>query len=172
MSEQLALDRRPDTARFSPCGTYRYELTRELGGDRPLVICGLNPSIATADKNDPTIRKEIGFAKLWGCGRLVKVNAYAYVATDPKDMRRAAKSGIDVIGPENDLRIREAVELARLTGGIVLVAWGKNIRPSRQAEISYVFGDDAMCLGINNDGSPTHPLYIPYERPLVHWSCP
>lgn len=169
---QLNLDGRADTAHFSPCRTYRYSLTRELGGTRPLLVCGLNPSIATATKNDPTVRKEIGFAKLWGCGRLVKVNAYAFVATDPKDMKRARKRGVDVVGPENDATIARLVDEAVAQDGIILVAWGQNIETTRQAEISYVFGDHAMCLGVNEGGSPEHPLYVPYARELQHWSCP
>src|SRR4051812_40590931 len=60
------------TATFSDDDVYRYELTRELGGMRPLVTCGLNPSTADASKNDQTIRKDIGFAKHWGCGRVLK----------------------------------------------------------------------------------------------------
>lgn len=172
MTTEASADIRPDTARFSPCGTYRYELTRELGGERPLVICGLNPSTATAETNDPTIRREIGFARHWGCGRLVKVNAYAFRATDPKVMKRKRRTGVDIVGPDNDRCIQNAVDLARITNGIVLVAWGGNIEPSRQAEVSYVFGDDAMCLGTNDNGTPKHPLYLPYETALVHWSCP
>lgn len=31
----------------------------ELGGDRPLVICGLNPSVANETDNDPTITRAI-----------------------------------------------------------------------------------------------------------------
>lgn len=165
-------DRRPDTALFSTDGVYRYELTRELGGIRPLVICGLNSSIATAEKNDPTIRKEMGFAKLWGFGRLVKVNAYGFRATDPNVMKRASKSGVDIVGPDNDVTIQRAVDHAHICDGIIVVAWGQNISPARQAELSYVFGDDVWCLGTNKNGTPVHPLYIPYERPLVRWSCP
>lgn len=176
----MALDGRQNTARFSPCGTYRYELTREnlpsqfeiSDSDRPLVICGLNPSTATAETDDQTIRKEIGFAKLWGCGRLVKVNAYAYRATDPNDMKRARRAGVDIVGPDNERWIRNAVELARTCKGITLVAWGGHIEKSWQAELAYIFGDDAMCLGTNGDGTPKHPLYLSYETPLVYWSCP
>ena len=168
---QLQLNTRPNAAKISPCGLYRYLLTRELGAERPLVICGLNPSTATAELDDQTIRKEIGFARRWNCGRLLKVNAYGYRATDPKVMKRAAKAGIDIVGPDNDTEIDEAVVLARRFGGIVLVAWGGNIEPARQAEIAELFGDVAMCLGTNSDGTPKHPLYLPYETPLVHWSC-
>ena len=161
-----------DTAEFSPCGTYRYWLTRELGGDRPLVDCGLNPSTATAEINDQTIRKNIGFARRWGCGRLVKTNAYGFRATDPNVMKRARKSGIDIVGPGNDAALLRAVELVRLTGGILLVTWGAHIEPERQRELARIFGDLAMCLGTNGDGSPRHPLYLKYETPLVPWRCP
>lgn len=168
------VDDRADTARFSPCGRFRYTLTRELGGDRPLVACGLNPSVATAEKNDPTIRKEIGFARRWGCGRLVKVNAYALVATDPRVMKRERAAGVDVVGPENDDAIVQAATLARECRGLFLVAWGRNIEPHRQSAISFVIGSivPLMCLGKNGDGSPAHPLYIPYEREIEPWSCP
>lgn len=173
IAERLDLAQ-PDTARFSPCGRFRYELTRELGGNRPLVVCGLNPSTATAEKNDPTIRKEIGFARRWNCGRLVKVNAYAFVATDPREMKRELRAGRDVVGPENADAILEAAKIARARGGIFLVAWGRNIEPARQSAIGFVVGSivPLMCLGTNRDGSPVHPLYIPYERELVPWRPP
>lgn len=174
-TETATATARPNTARMSPCGAYRYRLTRELGGDRPLVICGLNPSTATADVDDPTIRKEMGFAKLWQCGRLVKVNAYAYRATDPKDMKRAAKAGVDVNGPDNDEAIRQSIGLAKLTNGVLLVAWGNNIEPDRQRDIARLIrfgGVEALCLGMNKNGTPVHPLYIPYERAPVQWSRP
>lgn len=161
---------------FSPCGVYRYELVREIGEGPPALFCGLNPSIAgkkvTRDNNDPTIRKDIGFARRWGCGSIVKVNAYGYVETESTTMVRAMKAGVDVVGPENDECVRRAVERVVAAGGTIVVCWGAKISPARQAEISYVFGDHAMCLGTNKDGTPEHPLYIPYERQLVHWSCP
>jgi len=100
---QLSLGVRPDTARFSECGTYRYNLTRELGGERPLVICGLNPSVATRDKNDPTIRREIGFAKLWqsealGGGMLLASDGFIYSEGDvEREKRRFASQGIRIV---------------------------------------------------------------------------
>lgn len=174
---QLALDRRPDTARFSPCGLYRYELTRELGGGATLVSIGLNPSIADADKNDPTIRKDIGFAQRWGLGRVAKYNANAYCATDPKSMLRAAKAGVDVIGPDNDRTLRIAAAAARDGGGKIVVSWGANIDGERQREIAAILTDfvnppTLWCFGTNLDGSPVHELYQPWTRELVEWRCP
>lgn len=173
---QLNLDGRVDAQVFSPCRTYRYELERFFGDGPPALFCGLNPSKAgqgiTKDDNDPTVRRWIGFAQRWGCGSILIVNAYGFVETKPAAMFSAAKRGVDIVGPDNDQHIRAAIDRVRSAGGKVVVCWGRNIKPGRQAEISYVFGDYAMCLGTNADGSPEHALYIPYERPLVHWSCP
>ena len=49
---------------FSPCQRYRYSLLRDLGMQTPaLTVVMLNPSTADAVKDDPTIRRVIGFAK-------------------------------------------------------------------------------------------------------------
>lgn len=165
-----------DVAVFSPDEVYRYWLTRELGGEVPLVCCGLNPSTADATRNDPTVRKDIGFAKRWGCGRVIKVNAYGYRATLPADMKRARKNGVDIVGPDNDQYLRRAFELAVETGGKILVAWGVNIDPARQCEIAELLaatpGAVPWTLKRNDNGTPSHELYIPYETPLVPWHCP
>jgi hypothetical protein len=167
---------REDRQVFDAQMIYRYELERYFGDGPPALFCGLNPSKAglkiSKDDNDPTVRKWIGFARRWGCGSVLVVNAYGYIETKPAVMWRAAKTGVDIVGPENDRYIRAAVDRVKLAGGKVCVCWGQNIQPTRQAEIAYVFGDDAMCLGHNKDGSPEHALYIPYERPLQHWQCP
>lgn len=174
MTRQLSIgSRRPDSARFSECGTYRYELTREFGGARTLVSIGLNPSKADAERNDPTLRKDIGFAQRWGMGRVVKGNAYAYKATDPKDMLAAQRAGVDVVGPDNDRTLIALARLARDSGGIVVVSWGANIDPIRQHDLAMLLSDaELWCFGTNLDGSPVHELYIPYTRELVRWRCP
>lgn len=174
MTRQLAIgSTRPDTARFSECGLYRYELTRELGGDRTLVSIGLNPSTATDIEDDRTIAKDVGFARRWHMGRVVKGNAYAYKATFPIDMQRAAKAGIDIIGPDNNRTLIELVRLARSTGGIAVVSWGANIDPIRQHDVAALLSDvELWCFGTNLDGSPVHELYQPYSRQLVRWRCP
>ena len=164
-----------NVARLSDDEVYRWMLDRKLGGPRVLGICGLNPSTADAHENDQTISKETGFALRWQCNWLWKVNAYGYRATKPTDMRLAAKRGVDIVGPENDASVRECLQAVVDSAGIFLVAWGGNIEPSRQAELAYLIDEydvAPMCLGTNGDGTPKHPLYLPYSTPLVRWSCP
>ena len=120
----------PPPAIFSDDRVYRYVLRRRIpipvrvtGARKPLAICGLNPSVANEEKNDPTITREIDFAQRWGCTDLIKVNAYGYVSTDPKAMfRRKKKDHFDIVGPENDIYIVEAVQECIAHGGIFLVA--------------------------------------------------
>lgn len=167
--------RSADIAIFSDDDVYRWWLTRELGGDRTLVAIGLNPSTATAEINDPTIRKDIGFAQRWGCGRIVKGNAYGYRATDPENMKRARKAGVDVVGFDNDRYLMDMITAANHGGGIVLVAWGNHIEPARQRHVASMIdhvGVVPMCLGTNKNGTPKHECYLGYDTPLVPWSPP
>lgn len=172
---QLDLERRPNTATFSPDEMHRYTLTRELGGTITLLAMGLNPSKATAEIDDQTIRKDMGFARIWGCGRIVKTNAYGYRATDPEDMKRARNAGIDVIGPDNDAAIRKALDDLLRSDGRLLVAWGNHIEESRQRAIAGIIAESTItpyCLGTNQNGTPKHELYLKFSTPLTPWSCP
>jgi hypothetical protein len=173
-----------DIAVFSPSRTHRFALTRtiyqptlmyEPATDtiapfprRVLVGCGLNPSTADAWKDDQTIRKGKGFGARWGCGLYIMLNAHGYRATDPADMKRAAKHGDNVVGEYNDALI--TFVLSQMTeGDIALAAWGAHASPMRDArmrEIAAVQGVRWRCFGTNQDGTPKHPLYVPWATQL------
>ena len=54
---------------FSKDGLCRYSLYRIWEKRLPKVLfIMLNPSLASANKNDPTIKKLITFSKSWGFG--------------------------------------------------------------------------------------------------------
>ena len=75
------------SAVFSPDRKYRYTLTREWNNVKPFILfIGLNPSTADETKDDPTIRREIGFSHLWGFGGMIKCNIFGFRTTDPKHL--------------------------------------------------------------------------------------
>jgi hypothetical protein len=116
----------------------------------------LNPNRADGVRDDPTIRRCIGFARAWGFGRLWVVNLFGYRARDPRDLRVAA----DPIGPDND---RHVVRAAR-RGTIVVAAWGNaGAFGGRDREVIKLLRERARaihCLGITRRGCPRHPLYL------------
>lgn len=164
------------TATLSPCGTYRYRLTRGEGNLMPVVM--LNPSTADSDMDDPTIRRLLGFAargipldgisgKMAGpYDGIDVVNLYALRSPNPK-----ALLGVDdPYGPDN---ARHHAEFARAYGGMIIVAWGANARPAavarfEQATGPFTEGLILSCFGTTKDGHPKHPLYLPGNS----WLCP
>lgn len=161
------------TARLSSCGRYRFTLRRDWDTRLPpLVVIMLNPSTADATRDDPTIRKCMGFARTEGRGGLVVVNLFAFRATDPTALWGALADGVDVVGAEND----GAVLGALLVGDVedVVVAWGRlpvagAARVRAVVELLRDSGRDLRCWGRNKDGSPRHPLYLANATRLVGW---
>lgn len=141
---------------FDPTHTYRYSLWREWNANAPKVgFIMLNPSSADAEKNDPTIRRCIGFAQAWGYGYLEVVNLFAYRATHLKDLLQAT----DPIGNQNDRYLSAAMQTAEL----LVVAWGNWGRFNRrdQAVLQLISEHrQVYCLSINQSGQPRHPLYV------------
>lgn len=170
----MILDTGPDgaSALFSDTRSHRYRLERVVypeSGLRTLVVCGLNPSTADAFQLDPTCRREIAFARAWNCWAYIKVNAYAWRATQPAAMWAARKLGEDIVGPENDEQIRIALAHA----DIAVAAWGVHAEPERVAQLVDLAGWAGarwQCLGVNKAGSPKHPLYVRADTPLQLWS--
>jgi hypothetical protein len=168
-------------ATFSPCRTWRYYLVRRFGPAptlvtdwQPLVVVMLNPSTADETKDDPTIRRVIGFAKAWGHTELHVLNLFALRATNPK----ALKVHADPVGPENDSHLETWIRWSRCAavgGAPVLAAWGAHGNlMSRGFRVRHQIGDELagsritpvrwICLGKNADGTPVHPLYVPADR--------
>ena len=148
---------------FSDDRQYRYALLRCLdvglfgeGNDRDINFIMLNPSTADETLNDPTITRCIGFARRWQYTSLIVTNLFAFRATDPADMKRAA----DPVGPENDDYIRR---IATNCAAVVL-AWGVHgVYQDRAASVLRLLNDAGVqphCLGMTKAGHPKHPLYL------------
>jgi hypothetical protein len=152
------------SAVISPCGHYRYRLDRCWDADRKsAVFVMLNPSTADAAKDDPTIRRCIGFAKTLECGGIIVVNLFAFRATKPEALRVAA----DPVGPENDRYILDAAR----EGEPVIAAWGTHGgfmgRERTVGSILVGAGISLKVLGHTKDGCPRHPLYVRGDAQLI-----
>jgi hypothetical protein len=131
----------------------------------------LNPSTADENSNDPTVERCERRAREWGYGGLIVTNIFAWRSTDP----RALLEIDDPIGPENDAVIVRAVSLARDT----ICAWGVH---GWMRGVNLVTGPlvgvGLYALCFTNDGTPGHPLYVPYSaepvpyRNVEAWSRP
>jgi hypothetical protein len=153
-------------ATFSESDVYRYKLWRNwAGGGHIVVFVSLNPSTADAYEDDPTVRRDIGFAQDWGFGGMIKLNLFAYRSTDPFGLL----SVDDPVGPDNDKAIVDVVSLVRR----VVLAWGSHGSPAhlgalvakraaavREMVLAHASGE-VGDLGVNADGQPRHPLYLP-----------
>jgi len=152
------------TAEISPCGRYRYVLTRTWDAALPvLVFCMLNPSTADASQDDPTIRRCIGFAKREDCGGIAVVNLFAWRATDPDKLPIL---DTDKAGPENAEHVARTVR-----GRRVVVAYGAHFSAHPfvvQPFLSMLRANAASvhCLGTTKSGAPRHPLYVRGDGPL------
>lgn len=148
------------TASFSRDGRYRYRLGRRWGEGASVTWVMLNPSTADARRDDPTIRRCIGFSRMWGFGALEIVNLFALRATEPPALLRAYLDGEDLAGPMG-LRVTRDV-LAGGAVGHVVAGWG-NIHPRLAASAEAVrtlLPASSWCLGVTGRGQPRHPLYV------------
>jgi hypothetical protein len=150
-------------AEISPCGRYRYALTRRWSHGPTVGWVMLNPSTADSLVDDPTSRRCISFVKAWGYGGLVVANLYAFRATKPADLWKAA----DPIGPDND------GHLQHVAAGCdrIVAAWGAHARPDRIAAVLALPGMDRLAaLALTNGGQPRHPLYLRGDLVPQHWA--
>ena len=153
---------------ISPCGRYRYELSRQWvdpgdsKADAYAVFIMLNPSTADHQQDDPTIRRCIDFAKRWGMGGLMVVNLFAWRATNPDELYGRVQ---EHIGPDNDRHIIAACSMAQ----VVVAAWGAHpLAVQRGAAVRKMVGD-LHYLRLTRDGHPAHPLYLPKSLEPTPW---
>lgn len=157
-------------ALLSKCGQYRILLWREWGEDDspPAALwIGMNPSTATDNLDDPTIRKELGFTRRTGLRRYVKANVMDYRATYPQAL---TAPGISPCSADNLRTIRQAAGRAE----IIILAYGSLPRhlSTYAHDVMQILrrdGRDLWAIGLNKDGSPKHPLYVRSDAPLIRF---
>ena len=144
------------SAEISEDGMYRYGLLRRLTrGERTVLFVGLNPSTADAQTDDPTIRRCVGFARLWGYDLMLVGNIYAYRSTNPNGLLGVE----DPVGPGNVAALKSMIQKADR----IVAAWGRHrLTCFAQTYAGWVLSlPTTGHLGRNKDGTPKHPLYLP-----------
>lgn len=156
------------TCILSACTRYRYELRYVWESGLPTVgFVLLNPSTATHEVLDATVRKCLRYARLWGCGHLWIGNCFAWRSRDPADLKRSP----DPVGPRNDEHLRRLVRGSQR----VVCAWGVHATlHDRAAQVQRLVreaGAEPLVLRLTKDGHPGHPLYIPDGEHPVPWKA-
>ena len=156
------------TAAFSTCRDYRWNLTRYINdSNKELIFIGLNPSVANATQNDPTLRRLIGFAKVWGYGSLIVINLFGRISNSPKNL----KSVNDPVGDKNDNELNKRIKYWSKNDSCELwIGWGvkgrlmnRNERVLKEIKQS---SKNPYVIGLTKDGHPQHPLYISKQKTL------
>lgn len=151
---------------FSKDRKYRYQLKRVWDGKLDQVVfIGLNPSRANEEEDDHTIRKLIGFCKRWGYGGFTIVNLFALVDTKQDELWNHT----DPFGPENPTWVLDAIKESEM----VVCCWGNGLKAHRMGmavkRIREVLIKQTYCFGKNDNGTPKHPLRLPYTTELKHF---
>lgn len=161
----------------------RFLIWRIWDRARPLaawLMC--NPSEAGEEENDPTVRRVCHFSAGLGMGGFIGANVWPLRTPYPSELWPRIKAGeLDVAGRQrrNLQAIRRAVDRAHL-GLVAFGAEAPRRYPLHVAEALEAFDRphfNRLCLGVNPEGWPLHPLArgkfaIPNDRRPSLWSPP
>jgi hypothetical protein len=169
-------------ATFDDKRKHRMRLERQWGEGHTVVFCCKNPSDADENREDPTLRRMIGFAHRWGYRRLLVVNADTFVTSDPWDCAQMVESlrrlGMATVYMEKSV---EAILDAAAEADLFIAAWGHPLREQEKwyRQLHGLLADDAGIelhhLGLTKDGWPIHPLArgkhrIPDDQQPIRWT--
>ncbi len=145
---------------------HRILLQREWGGgdqsDAPYVLwIGMNPSMATADEDDLTVRKEQTWTRMLGHQRYVKMNVVSYRSTDPAGLEAA-----DQVSHPRNLPAIIAWAKHPLCARVVLATGVPPavILSSAKFVLDHLSAKsiETWCLGRTKEGWPRHTSRIAY----------
>lgn len=155
---------------------YRYALWRQWQPGRVALVQALNPSKATHDVTDQTLRRLCSLVRRDGFSGLWLVNMFGLRSTDPKSLVEASCPE----GPANDVvvdRLYQAVDYRGLpVSPSVIVACGMPPAKVRGhawkvLERGPLARANPWCWGVTKQGWPRHPVRLRGDTPLVPWSA-
>lgn len=156
-------------AEFSDDRVYRYLLWRRLFDKGPTILyVGTNPSTADETNDDPTMVREINFAKAWGYALLLKVNIFSFKATDPKELKWCE----DPVGKLTDQYL---MMYALRADTIVFCCGNAGYLRGRFKIVNEMFMQSEVirpklhAMGWTKKGFPRHTLYLPSKtKPIPY----
>ena len=153
---------------YNGSDTERYVLGTK--GKKPLIVIGINPSIANEETSDNTISRVMGYAQRFGYDSFIMVNIYPLRATHFNKLPQEFNKQVH---EQNLMEINKAIKNA----SAILCAWGTHICDREYFKICYkdIFkiisanNIPTYCLGKTKNGHPLHPLLrgIPVPEKLL-----
>ena len=132
-------------------------------GNKTLLCCGVNPSFASPENLDPTMKNVEAFAEAHGYDSYVMINLYPMRATNPSDMHKEKDENI----VRENLKYIEKVLAAGNCD--IWAAWGNLIKTRKYlkeclqsiASIAEAYECKWYTIGTKTkEGHPHHPLYL------------
>lgn len=149
--------------------THRYllhvALTASAPSPRILAVIQKNPSLADAERSDPTAGKVEAWARRNHFHQVIYVNLFALRSPDPARLNPIELG--EAIGPDNDAAILQACAQA----DVVVAAWGN---PCGIESTRYSRRIEAVLALLNNAGHALHRVgaltKAGYPRHGLHWN--
>lgn len=136
----------------------RFVLGEE--GKNNLVVVGVNPSIATIDKLDPTAKRIKKYAETHGYDGWIIINLYPQIYTDVDKLDKEKKDELVKLNLEHieDILKKEDITL--------VAAWGEAIEWKKYLKdcfrdintIAKKYNHQWNCIELTKYGHPCHPL--------------
>ena len=153
------------SAELSPDRKYRRRLDRWWAEGPRVAWLMCNPSLADEVRDDPTVRKCVGFTMRWGFPGLTIINPFDLVCTNPADLVLSQYPAT----LQNGIAIGKVARAARL----LVVAWGCEDTIRKMAKrgldplmtLMYIHSINLAlpirCFGLTSAGTPRHPSRLP-----------
>ena len=142
----------------------RYALG--VKGNNPLIFFGINPSTATPDDYDQTMKKAKGFALKNGFDSWIMLNIYPQRATNPDDLDRKGK-----LHEENIEKIKPYIT----NDATIIASWGNSINKRNYLmdclkDIVKELKSKKVkwrCIGdLTSEGNPRHISRLGYDKKI------
>lgn len=154
------------TCLLPPPGIYRYLLCVQIGSGPTLAVIQKNPSLADAERCDPTVGKVEAWARRQGFGTVHYLNLFAYRSPQPTCLNGLAYA--EAVGPDNDATLCKVIQ----SEATIVLGWGNpnGIAPDRYRQRI----DEVLALLYTHARSPLYQVGVRtqanHPRHGLHWN--